>query len=123
MARRLLTAPTGQEAVVALSSYLLKVTKLGRRRLGVLFDQHIGAASMKKFESTYDRITRESKAEGKAEGERDGAATLLLQLLHRRFGTVPKAVAERLAKASRPDIDRWADRVLDAETLATVFAD
>ena len=82
---------------------------------------------MKKFQSTYDRITRESraegKAEGKAEGRAEGAATLLHQLLQRRFGAVPKATAARLAKASSADIDRWAKCVLDAATLAEVFAD
>ena len=116
-------APTGQHAAFALSSYILKVTKLGARRLRIVFDQHIGAASMKKFESTYDRITRESKAEGKAEGELTGGAKVLLRLLRRRFRTVPKTIAARLTAASAVDLDRWTDRVLDAETIAEVFAD
>ena len=127
VARQVVVAPNGQEAFAAISSYILKVTKLGRRRLSIVFDQHIGGPSMKKFESTYDRITRESraegKAEGKAEGRAEGAAALLQQLLRRRFGAIPKATAARLAKASSADINRWAERVLDAATLADVFAD
>ena len=82
---------------------------------------------MKKFESTYDRITRESeargKAEGKAKGELTGAAKILLRQMQRRFGTVPKTTAARLAKARAVELDRWADRVLDAKSLAEVFAD
>jgi hypothetical protein len=70
---------------------------------------------MKKFQSTYDRITAESRADGKA--------TLLRKLLQRRFGAIPKAMATRIAKASSADIDRWAERVLDAATLADVLAD
>ncbi|HZN41449.1 MAG TPA: hypothetical protein VFD82_21765 [Planctomycetota bacterium] len=116
-----------QEAIDAVSLHLLKVTKLSRRRLRTVFEQHIGGSSVKKFESTYDRITRESraegKAEGKAEGRAEGAAALLHQLLQRRFGPIPKATAARLAKASNADVSRWAARVLDAATLAEVFAD
>ena len=119
VAREVVLAPTGQHAADALSSYILKVTKLGARRLRIVFDQHIGTPAMKKFESTYDKITRESKAEG----ERTGAATLLQTLLRRRFGAIPEATMARIASGSRQDLDRWAERVLDAETLAAVFAD
>jgi hypothetical protein len=113
--RRVLVAPGGQEAFDALSSYILKVTTLSRRRLSIIFEKYIGATAMKKFQSTYDRITAESRADGKA--------TLLRKLLQRRFGAIPKAMATRIAKASSADIDRWAERVLDAATLADVLAD
>ena len=114
----MLVAPTGQEAVAALSSYFLKVTKLSRKRLTVVFDQHIGTASMKKFVSTYDRITRESKAEGIAEGRAD----TLLRLLQKRFGPVPEAVTRRVRRGSIKKLDAWLDRILDAKTLADVFS-
>src|SRR5262245_55282257 len=114
--RRVLVAPGGQEAFDALSSYILKVTTLSRRRLSIIFQQYIGASAMKKFQSTYDRITRESraegeakgmakgkaegwaegKAEGKAEGIAEGAATALLKLLQQRVGAIPKATAARI---------------------------
>jgi hypothetical protein len=119
VAQKLLTDPTGHDAIAALSSYFLKVTKLGRRRLGVVFDQHFGAASMKKFESTYERITRESKAAGKAEGR----VETLLRLLGRRFGELPDAVVTRMRAAAPAELDRWTDRVLDAPDLPAVFAD
>ncbi|MFY9341021.1 MAG: Rpn family recombination-promoting nuclease/putative transposase, partial [Planctomycetota bacterium] len=38
--RKLLRAPAGQEGFAAISSYILKVTKLGRRRLGAIFERH-----------------------------------------------------------------------------------
>ena len=108
--RQLLCAPTGQEGFAAISSYILKVTKLGRRRLDAVFEQHIGAASMKKFESTYDRITRE------------GRAGTLLRLLGKRFGTLPAVITRRIRSASASKLDRWIDRILDAESLREVFA-
>jgi len=81
---------------------------------------------MKKFVSTYERITRESEARGEARGEAKGkvagAAKVLLRQLRRRFGAIPKATVARIATGSAVDLDRWTDRVLDAETLADVFA-
>ena len=74
---------------------------------------------MKKFESTYDRITRESRAEGKAEGR----TLTLLRQMHRRFGPLPAAVERRVRESRREDLDRWTDRILDATTLADLFAD
>lgn len=129
--RRLLLAPTGQAAFETLSSYILKTTRLGRERLVVLFEQHIGAGSMKKkFVSTWDRIKREGVVQGKAEGKLEGriegriegATTVLLQLLRRRFGELPDAVTARVAGGSQAELDRWVDRVLDAATLDDVFA-
>ena len=122
VARQLLLAPTGQQAFATLSSYLLQTTRLGRR-LGVVFEQHIGAKAMKKFESSYDRITRESRAEGRAEGKAEGRAEMILWLLGKRFGTVPAADAQRVRGGTERDLDRWADRILDAKTLDELFAD
>jgi hypothetical protein len=122
VARHMLVAPTGQQAFATLSSYLLKTTQLGRPRLRIVFEEHIGKKAMKKFESTYDRITRESKAEGKAEGRAEGRAATLLRLMQRRFGRVPAALARRVHKGSDEDLDRWTDRLLEAKTLTDVFA-
>jgi hypothetical protein len=46
-----------------------------------------------------------------------------VELLQRRFGSIPKAISVRIGKGRRNDIDRWAERVLNAATLADVFAD
>ncbi|MGB3965658.1 MAG: DUF4351 domain-containing protein, partial [Planctomycetota bacterium] len=115
-------APAGQEGFAAISSYILKVTKLGRRRLGAIFERHIGAASMKNFESTYDRITRECLAEGETKGRVETRIETLLRLLGKRFGAVPAAVRRRIRGATTSDLDRWIDRILDAESLREVFA-
>lgn len=121
VARRVLSAPTGQEAIEALSSYFLKVTKIGQRRLHVVFDTHIGPESVKHFESTYDRITRESKAEGKAEGLAEGLANAILRMVARRFGVQPPEFEARIRNASIEELDRWTDRVLDVESATELF--
>ena len=54
---------------------------------------------------------------GRVEGER---AVVERQLL-RRFGKLPTPASERLVGASLADLERWADRVLDAKSLDDVF--
>ena len=51
----------------------------------------------------------------------EGKAEMLSRLLRQRFGYLPKRVAARIAKASTKDLDKWGDRVLDAESLEAVF--
>jgi hypothetical protein len=57
--------------------------------------------------------------EGKSEGER----TLLERLLTRRFGTLPDWRREQLASASIDQLDQWADRVLDADSIQAVLGE
>jgi hypothetical protein len=63
----------------------------------------------------------EGKTEGKTEGKAEGKAELVLRLLTRRFGTPPDWVPPRLQTATPDQLDTWAERTLDAATLAEVF--
>jgi hypothetical protein len=58
---------------------------------------------------------------GIEKGLQQGEATLLRRLLTRRFGPLPEWVEQRLTQSGQADLERWADRVLDAPTLADVF--
>ena len=46
---------------------------------------------------------------------------LLLRQLRRRFGALPASWMARIDKASAAELNRWADRVLTAESLAEVL--
>ncbi len=63
----------------------------------------------------------EGRLEGRQEGRLEGEAAVLKRLLIRRFGPLPEWVEPRLAQAGQADLERWADRVLDAPTLTDVF--
>ena len=89
--RRIAGDPGGQDAIRALSSYLLSITKLSRRRLQLVIERQFGTTVMKKFVSTLER----ERIEGKAEGKAEGTAETLLRLLHKRFGEVPPATKKR----------------------------
>jgi hypothetical protein len=47
----------------------------------------------------------------------------VLRQLQRRFGDLPAALHERLAAAEAEQLERWADRLLSATSLAEVFAE
>ncbi|MBL8755923.1 MAG: Rpn family recombination-promoting nuclease/putative transposase [Planctomycetes bacterium] len=135
VARRLLTTSNGRDAIDTVFSYLLRVTKLGRRRLHAILEQHLGAKRMAKFVSTYQRITKtseelghrrgkaEGKAEGKVEGKAEGSAEVVLLLLRQRFGPLPRATELRVRRAKPRQLSRWARRLLTADRLTAVFAD
>jgi len=166
VARRIVSDPHGHDAVEALSSYLLSLTRLPRSRLRVVVEREFGSRTMKKFVSTLEQLRREGMdigkaaglaagkaaglaagkaaglaagraaglaagkaaglAAGRAEGRVDGRAeakaeTLLLQL-EQRFGALPAATQKKVRGARIAELDRWLRRVLDATSLAAVFA-
>ena len=51
-----------------------------------------------------------------------GQASMLKRLLARRFAQLPEWAEERLEKASRDELENWAERVIDADSLEQVFA-
>ncbi len=82
------------------------------------------------FEVTIEAYEAEKKMEymttwerkGLEKGLLKGEATILKRQLNRRFDGLPGWVEERLAQASREQLESWADRVLDAKRLEDVFS-
>jgi hypothetical protein len=60
---------------------------------------------------------------GKLEGRLEGERVLLERLLTRRFGILPDWGRNLLASATVDQLDRWADRVLDADSIQAVLAE
>ncbi|KYF58943.1 hypothetical protein BE08_05660 [Sorangium cellulosum] len=58
---------------------------------------------------------------GRQEGRREGERAMLLRLLRARFGELPDAAVARIAGAETAALERWAERVLSAKTLADVL--
>jgi len=63
------------------------------------------------------------REEGRQEGRQEGEMVILRRLLTRRFGLLSDEVEQRLHAATVQDLERWADRVLDAQRLDEVFRD
>ncbi len=59
--------------------------------------------------------------QGIERGSRQEALQMLERLLARRFGPLDEAVCARLRQASRETLERWAERLFDAQSIDDVF--
>ena len=66
-------------------------------------------------------IVQRARDEGRQQGRVEGERAVLARLLERRFGNLPAETGERLRRASGTDLESWADKVLDADSLEDVF--
>lgn len=63
----------------------------------------------------------EGRAQGRAEGRAQGRAAALVRLAEHRFGAVPEADRETISSADEVTLNRWLDRVLDADSLSDLL--
>ncbi len=76
-----------------------------------------------RYVTSIERLAKEEgREEGREEGLEQGKLAVLKRLLTRRFGALPGQILALLEKASPVELERWIDRVLDAESLDEVFA-
>jgi len=72
-----------------------------------------------------ERLRQEGREEGVEEGlekgRQEGEVMVVRRLLEHRFGPLDEVTRQRLEQASVADLERWADRILDAQSLAEVF--
>jgi len=61
------------------------------------------------------------RAEGKAEGKQEGESTVLIRLLERKFGVVPRQYLEQIEKADSDILLQWAEKVLEANDIEAIF--
>ncbi|MBK8971584.1 MAG: DUF4351 domain-containing protein [Hahellaceae bacterium] len=60
--------------------------------------------------------------EGIAKGIEQGELALLAKQLTKRFGSLPDWATEKLQQANREQLEVWADRIFDADSLEQFFA-
>ena len=68
------------------------------------------------------RGRQEGRQEGLQEGLLAGEATVLARQLTKRFGPLPDDVRIRICTATADQLELWTDAILDAPTLAVMFA-
>jgi len=66
---------------------------------------------------------QEGIQQGIQQGMLSGERQMLTRQLTRRFGPLPAAVLQQLEQANTDQLERWADKILDAPTLEDVFAE
>lgn len=63
----------------------------------------------------------EGLAQGLARGGVDGQRHLLARQLRKRFGALPAEIEDRVAQATQPELERWAEDLLVADSLDALF--
>jgi hypothetical protein len=81
-----------------------------------------------RYITSFERFAREDGREegleeGLQQGLRKGQAGLVLRLLERRFGVISGQYLEKLETAQLDQLSRWAERILEADSLSDVFAE
>ena len=61
--------------------------------------------------------------DGELDGELKGGRVLLERLLTRRFGPLPDWGRDQLVGATLDQLNRWADRTLEADSIQAVLAE
>jgi hypothetical protein len=115
-AHRLGEARGGRELFDTLVDYVFATSGLPTPVVERLLTRRFTDPAMKnKFVSTAQQLRNEGKAEVQV--------SILLRQITRRFGNPDSIAVERVQQASRAELDRWLDRILDATSLADLFAD
>ena len=70
-----------------------------------------------------ERGLLEGELKGEIKGELKGEANVLERQLTKRFGPLSDDTRARLKNATAGQLELWADRILDAPTLAAVIGD
>lgn len=123
-----------RDAIAAFSWYAVAVTEAEPRDLETTLSdilQRQGNQIMSTLERYYNNGVAagkaeglaEGKAEGKAEGERKGLTSAITLVLTKRFGPLSESQIARLRTAEPSQLDRWADRILDATSIDAAMAD
>jgi flagellar biosynthesis/type III secretory pathway protein FliH len=67
------------------------------------------------------RGLQQGEEKGRVEGRMEGQADLLTRQLAERFGTLSAEIQTWLAQATSDQLERWGERLLDAESRDDVF--
>jgi len=126
-------APGGVAALEVLLRYLLETTEYATDELWSVLRSELPTETLETIMTTVERWreegrklaqaawTAEQARAAEARGEARGRAAVLLTLLTRRFGPVPRRIENRVQRASLASLDRWAARVLTASSIEQVF--
>jgi hypothetical protein len=90
------------------------------------FDAEVAEMEVETMDSFMSSYEEEAWMQGEEEGRKEGRLhqmRMLQRLLTRRYGELRPWAVERLERATVEQLDRWGDRLFDAETVEELFAD
>ncbi len=111
-------SPANHEVLRTVMANIPKENEAMRTNLDLLLDLGAKRGMQKGMQKGMEKGMQEGVQQGLLVGQR----RLLGRQLRARFGDLPLAVDERVARATVEQLENWAERVLTARTLDEVFA-
>jgi len=112
--------PDGLDFIETILVY--KLPRLSREEIKTMLAlNEIELKQTRFYQEVIEEGRQEGRQEGMQKGRQEGEKILLQRMLTRRFGKVPDWVQKRLLQASSEQLEQWADRLLDAPTLDSMF--
>jgi hypothetical protein len=90
--------------------------------MGTFAERFIRQGMEQGLEQGLEKGLEKGLEQGLERGEQRGEVTMLLRLLHLKFGVVPDSIRSRIEAADPETLLAWSDRVLTAASLAEVVA-
>ncbi|MFT3775348.1 MAG: Rpn family recombination-promoting nuclease/putative transposase [Minicystis sp.] len=115
-------SPNGHDALGMIWEYIVLANR--ERPPAEVVAQLIEAAGEETREELMtlgEMLEARIRTEGRKRGRVEGGRSLLLRQLQARFGDLPEAAAARVESATPKQIERWALRILTADTLDGVL--
>jgi hypothetical protein len=125
VAREVLQAPHALEALAQVVRYILEVNEhVEPEELRGLLERDLGPETKDAIMTAGQRLIEQGRQQGIEQRIQQGIQGVLLRLLRQRFGdAVTAQVEQRIATASREQVEAWTGRVLSATSLAAVITD
>jgi hypothetical protein len=124
--RELLATEHGRRSLVISMRYTERVNRNLERDTLLRHLAPLVGPGLEDHMLNFEQLLRKEEFEkgvekGIEEGVEKGQRELLMRQLTRRFGSLPAAIAGRVAQAGVAELERWGDRILDAASLDDVF--
>ena len=113
--------PDGRGALWTIFSCLSTISGEGEDLVGEVA-RRLSGPIQEDVMNLVEHFAEQKKNEGRVEGEAAGRRGLLRKLLALKFGASSSETEERIGNATLEDVDRWAERILTADSLEDVFA-
>ena len=91
-----------------------------RKKLSMDADLQIALGEQKIDVAEHQRDAQRDQ-EMLAKGIGKGECLVLQRQMAKRFGHLPEWALRRLEQATQPEIEHWADRILEVDSLGAVF--
>lgn len=121
--------PNGAAAIDLVFRSIAEVRSLRDRDIIDVIAREVGQREARTMQTLIDLWRQEGltkglqqgREQGLQQGREQGQRELLLRLLRRRFGRLPRKVLAQIKAADALALERWGDRLFDARTLDELF--